>query len=135
MNSKLRTSLLVLGGFTLLVIAILITPRALGLYYQVKGGQLLQDVVTNLEDKPDLGLSCDAVPAEKKAVRMKLDQAVSKLNQAIRYDRGNSQAYLYLGHSACLAGEPAKAKGYYLTYPFETSESFGSFRSWICQRA
>ena len=116
MNPKLRTSLLIIGAFTLLVIAILLAPRALGLYYQVKGGQLLQDVVTNLEDKPELGLSCDAVPPEKKAIRMKLDQAVSKLDQAIRYDKRNSQAYLYLGHSACLAGAPDKAKGYYLTY-------------------
>ena len=116
MNPKLRISLFVLGLLTLIGIGILVTPRALGLYYQIKGGQLLQDVVKSLEDIPDLGLICDAIPPEKKAIRMKLEQAVIKLEKAIKYDNRNSQAYLYLGHSACLIGMPANAKGYYLTY-------------------
>lgn len=116
MNPKLRISLFILGLLTLLGIGILFIPRALGLYYQIKGGQLLQDVLKSLEDLPDLGLTCDALPPDRKALRMKLEQAVIKLNKAHNYDDRNSQAYLYLGHSACLLGEPANAKGYYLTY-------------------
>ena len=116
MNPRLRLILFVIGLSTILVVGIFLTPRALGLYYQIKGGQLLQSTLRTTEDVRDLGLTCLAIPKEKKAAISKVEDAAGKLLKALQFDPGNDQAQLYLGQAYCLLGDPEKAKGYYLTY-------------------
>jgi tetratricopeptide (TPR) repeat protein len=116
MNPRLRLILFIIGLLTIFIVGIFLAPRAVGFYYQIKGGQLLQSTLRTTEDVRDLGLTCMAIPKEKLAAISKVEDATVKLLKALQFDPRNDQAQLYLGQAYCLLGDPERAMGYYFTY-------------------
>ena len=116
MNPNLRTILFTIGLVTILVTGILILPRVFGLYYQIKGGHLLQTALNAIEGISDIGLTCDPLPADRKGTRAKVEQALTTLLKSLDYYNQNAQANFYLGQAYCLLGDPISAEKYYLVY-------------------
>lgn len=115
MNPKLRALLFIIGLVTIMVMAILILPRALSLYYQIKGEQLLQTALKAFETIPEIGVTCDSMPSNKVALA-KVEQAFTKLLKSLDYYNKNAQSNFYLGQAYCLLGDPISAENYFLAY-------------------
>ncbi len=109
MNPKLRTIFIIIAVITIIVISVLIIPRALSIYYQTKGGQIVNRVIRESENISDIGLTCAELPPRKGTLKEKVQEGIAKLKLAERFDAGNTQIYYHLGRAYCLLGEPDKA--------------------------
>lgn len=111
------------GRFILIVLGLMLiagsawlAPRALALRHQVRGGQLLVDVLMTFNEGNDAPMACMlTVPADPNA-HTQLGQAISYLQTALRYDQTLAQAYLLLGRAYCLTGDTQKAISAYQTF-------------------
>jgi tetratricopeptide (TPR) repeat protein len=109
--SKNFQILLILIGVAIFAItASYFTPRVLSLYYQMRGGWRLDQVIRKVADQPQLDLLCEPLPQEKEIAKDFLILSVRDLNTAVLQNPENSQAYLQLGKAQCLLGLPEKAK-------------------------
>lgn len=115
-NPKFSKILLIIGGLSLILIAIIAGPRAVSLYYQTSGGQQVEYVLSSMEVIPDLGLTCDPLPSGRPDLIKELESSKTKLSRAARINAGNSQSFYYLGIASCLLGDPVEAKKYYEQY-------------------
>ena len=114
MNPRLRSILIVIGLLTVVIVAIILIPRGLSLYYQSRGGQQIEYVLRSVEGIQEL--VCEALPLSNQAAIGEVEQGIADLNRAVRLNRNNSQAYYYLGKATCLLGEPNEAVENYLQY-------------------
>jgi tetratricopeptide (TPR) repeat protein len=101
---------------TIVGIGIFLFPKVLSLHHQVNGGQLLQSSLRSIDDVPDIGITCAAIPKGKRSAIARVELATEELIKALQYDTRNAQAQLYLGQSYCLLGDPLKAKEYFWAY-------------------
>jgi tetratricopeptide (TPR) repeat protein len=108
MNPRLRLILFVFVLATILGIVILITPNILSLYYQVRGGQLLEEVY-QLDAGLSDGIVCEGPPPVNIVGKLQLKKAALQLQRAIHYKPNNAQARLLLGRAQCLLGESEKS--------------------------
>lgn len=83
-------------------------------YYQLLGGKLIEQVVGRYQK--NMMWACEEVPDVVENQRQKLQQAVIKFNNALKYDPNMDQAALQLGRAFCYLGEPEKAVTSYLLY-------------------
>jgi hypothetical protein len=65
MNPRLRLILFIIFLATVVGIGIILFPKMLSLNHQVNGGQLLQSSLRSIDDVPDIGLTCVAIPKGK----------------------------------------------------------------------
>ena len=114
MNPRLRSILIVIGLLTVIIVAIILIPRGLSLYYQSRGGQQVEYVLRSVEGLQEL--VCEALPLSNQTAIGEVEQGIADLNRAVRLNRNNSQAYYYLGKAHCLLGEPNEAKENYVQY-------------------
>ncbi|MGB5844247.1 MAG: tetratricopeptide repeat protein, partial [Anaerolineales bacterium] len=114
MNPRLRSILIVIGLLTVIIVAIILIPRGLSLYYQSRGGQQIEYVLRSVEGIKEL--VCEELPQSNQAAIGEVEQGIVDLNRAARFNRNNSQAYYYLGKANCLLGQPNEAKENYLQY-------------------
>ena len=114
MNPRLRSILIVIGLLTVVIVAIILIPRGLSLYYQSRGGQHIEYVLRSVEGIQEL--VCEELPQSNQATIGEVEHGIADLNRAARFNRNNSQAYYYLGKANCLLGEPNEAKENYLRY-------------------
>lgn len=80
----------------------------MGLYYQVRGGRLLEEAIQVAPDIQADDILCAFEPTK--------DEATDLLKTAIEYDPSLSQAYLQLGDTFCLLCDPGNAVEPYLTF-------------------
>lgn len=116
MNPKLQKILIIIGLISIVVIGILVIPRMISTYYQISGGQQVEYVIKSVENVPDLVMTCEALPKRKQNLKQDLNEAIFKLNRAVRINSNNAQAYYYLGKTHCLMGEPDRAKENFIQY-------------------
>ena len=114
MNPRLRSILIVIGLLTVVIVAIILIPRGLSLYYQSRGGQHIDYVMRSMEGIQEL--VCEALPQSNQTAIGEVERGIADLNRAVRLNRNNSQAFYYLGKANCLLGEPNEAKVNYLRY-------------------
>ena len=88
----------------------------MGLYFQMKGGQQLDEVSRKTTVQARIGSNCNPLPQDDVQNIEELVVAIRDLNRAIALNPMNSQAYLQLGRSYCLMGDPEKAKHNFLQY-------------------
>jgi len=109
---------LILGIIILILVAALgiwIAPRLLGLYYQVKGGTLLEQAVVDAGVDLSSAIPCSVQPLPESS-RPWVDQAIQQLQTALAYTPRLAQASLLLGRAFCLLGEPKEAVNAYQKY-------------------
>jgi hypothetical protein len=105
----LRSVISILVTAFLVLVFAWLGPRALSLYYQVKGGRLLEQALQTSGDVSSEAIPCTLEPVTDPAARTLLEKAVELLDRSARYDPGLSQAYLLQGRAECLLGEYDKA--------------------------
>jgi hypothetical protein len=116
MSPKLRLILMLLVLITILGIGLWFFPRFLALYYQIKGGQVLENVVEK-EAFNELGLvTCSDSSLQSRESRSQVNQAVFDLKLAIKNNSLAPQSYLLLGRAYCLLDEPENAVESYQKY-------------------
>ena len=100
-----------LAGFLVLSIAaiIFLRPRALALYYQVKGGMILREVFQIYPNSDQDDLLCDLPPVENETEGARLQKAIDYLETSRKYNPHMAQTYRLLGRAYCLLGEPELA--------------------------
>jgi tetratricopeptide (TPR) repeat protein len=114
-NKPLLYGALVFLFLTILAVIIL-RPRVLALYHQVKGGVIVTKVMlTYLKSNPN-ALACELDPIEDNLARTQLQQAISHLEAARKHDPKLAQTYLLLGRAYCLMGEAENAISSYRAY-------------------
>ena len=91
-------------------------PRAMGLYYQVRGGRLLGKAIQIAPDIHPDNILCAVDPTKDETTRGLALEATDLLKTAIEYDPSLSQAYLQLGDAFCLLGDPGNAVEPYLSF-------------------
>lgn len=114
MNPKLWKALIIIGLVTIVIIAVILVPRGLSVYFQVKGGQQIEYVLKSGERIDEL--VCEALPANSGESLKEVEGAIINLNRATSFNQYNSQAYYYLGKAHCLLGEFNEAKVNYLQF-------------------
>jgi tetratricopeptide (TPR) repeat protein len=115
MSKNFIPVLILIGLATFLVVAYIASPRIMGLYYQLKGGQQLEKILRKSMDQSGLGLTCDPLSQDEMG-KDKVEIAIQNLDKAVSLNPSNSQAYLQLGRAHCLMGDPEKAKVNYRKY-------------------
>ncbi len=100
-----RGFIIVLAVFILtLGIAFFFHP-AIAIYNQNKAGGILAQMMQSNSGM----LACEMPPLSDNSDRAQVQAAVALLDQAIQYEPGYSQSYLFLGQALCLAGEYPEA--------------------------
>jgi tetratricopeptide (TPR) repeat protein len=107
-NPRLRTLLFGLGLVTMSLLGLWLYPRVLGLYYQSRGGELVQQVFKS-DGTLVHGIACEKPPLTNESARIQLDQAILQIQKAIEFNSEMAKAYLILGRAYCLLGEPDMA--------------------------
>ena len=114
---RLRIIIFILSIITILGIAAWQMPRALSLYYQTKGGQLIASVLMMNNNKFSAGIPCAQDPLTiDDPNRIQISRAVNNLDKAFSYYQNSAQTYLLLGRAYCLLGEEDKAISAYMKY-------------------
>jgi tetratricopeptide (TPR) repeat protein len=114
MNPRLRVTYYAIGIITIVILAIIMVPRSLSLYYQTRGGQQIEYILRFEEGIDEL--ICEELSSSDQDAFDEVERAITSLNQAIRLNRNNSQAYYYLGKAYCIMGKPEQARENYLQY-------------------
>jgi tetratricopeptide (TPR) repeat protein len=115
LNPRLRLIMFGLCLVTLLGISIWFIPNAISLYYQTRGGLLLEQVYSTDGDLAS-GIACETPPLVHEGARSQVSMAIAALRKAIRYNESEAQSYLLLGRAYCLLGQTAKAINAYRSY-------------------
>jgi hypothetical protein len=108
--------IIIIGSIAILASVAWVFPKALSLYYQVKGGRLLNQALFASESSSQYPFACDALSINTLTEKNRLTLARQNLQKSIGYDPGASQAYLLLGRIECLLGEPTSAVQWYIKY-------------------
>jgi len=116
MNSRLRVLLLIIGLITIAGVTYLVSPKILSLYFQIKGGQLINNALKVVEDIPDLNITCKSLPESRRGVQARVNESITLLRRSLDFNPTNAQANLLLGRAYCLIGDPATAENYYQGY-------------------
>jgi tetratricopeptide (TPR) repeat protein len=101
--------------FLVLVLVMLVVPggwlvlRTLAQYHQTKGGQLIQNVITNTNGINPEDIICAQDPLTNESSRAIVTQAIQHLQASVEYNSHLAHAYLLLGRAFCLLGEPKEA--------------------------
>ena len=114
MNPRLRSILIGIGLLTLVIIAIVLIPRGLSLYYQSRGGQHIDYVMRSVEGIQEL--VCEPLPESNRGAIEEVEQGIEDLQRAVRFNRRSAHAYYQLGKAYCLLGEPDDALKSYQQY-------------------
>ena len=114
MNPRLRSILIGIGLLTLAIMAIVLIPRGLSVYYQSRGGQHIDYVMRSVEGIQEL--VCKPLPESNQAAIEEVESGIEDLNRAARFNRRNSHTYYQLGKAYCLLGEPEEALKSYQQY-------------------
>ena len=91
-------------------------PHALALYHQVRGGQLLAQVLAIASGDNPAAFACTLEPVMDDTARQQLLLAIEHLNRAVEYDPNLAQAFLLLGRAECLAMDFDAAVQAYTSY-------------------
>lgn len=116
MNKSLRIFILITILAVLIILGIWITPRILALYYELKGGQLMDLALSSEDFVIQEAIACSLIAVEDESAQTMATQAISHLQTALSYNPNLDQANLLLGRAYCLTGQPVKAVQAYLTY-------------------
>ena len=114
MNPRLRSILIGIGLLTLVIVAIVLVPRGLSIYYQSRGGQHIEYVMRSVDGIQEL--VCEPLPGLNQAAIEEVERGVEDLHLAVRFNKRNSHSYYQLGKAYCLRGEPDDAMKSYQQY-------------------
>ena len=114
MNPRLRSILIGIGLLTLVIIAIVLIPRGLSIYYQSRGGQHIDYVTRSMEGIQEL--VCEPLPESNQSAIEEVEQGIDDLQRAVRFNRRSAQSYYHLGKAYCLLGAPDDAMESYQQY-------------------
>jgi len=115
MNVK-RVVLFVLFELALLLVGIWLAPRALGLFFQLRGGKNIDRAIRNITSEGEVMYTCEAAPASDENAHILADSAIGYLQDSLEYYPQSPYTHLLLGRAYCILGEPRKAIQPYLTY-------------------
>lgn len=101
---------------TSIAAAFFLLPRALALYYQVRGGSILTQVMQSFQKTNPGSFACEIGALSGDRAKSLLKQAIGHLLSARRYYPTMAQADLLLGRAYCLAGDPENAILAYRSY-------------------
>lgn len=107
-SPRLRRLLFGLGLVTVFGLGIWLAPYPLSLYHQTRGGQLLEEILSENSILPG-DPACEQAQLENGTARIQATRAILQLQKAIEYNTRDAQSYLFLGQAYCLLGEPDKA--------------------------
>ena len=116
MNPKLYTVLIIIGVIQVLLIGYWVIPRAVSLYYQTRGGQIVDRVLSKGELTQWDSIACASPPVTNASTREILKSAEGDLKQAIRFSPNDAHPQLLIGRAYCMLGEPEKAIDAYQKY-------------------
>jgi tetratricopeptide (TPR) repeat protein len=116
MNPNLYTILIIIGLIQILLIGYWLIPRAAGLYYQTRGGQIVDRVLSRGQMTQWNSIACASPRATDASTRTSLEKAEKDLKQAIRFSPDDSHPQLLMGRTYCMLGEPEKAIESYRKY-------------------
>lgn len=105
MKPNLRKIFLLAGIAAVILGAVWLTPRVLAVYYQIKGGNILEraqaiDSANNI----DLML-CSNSSTDDRNILLMAGRSLSYLNKAEQLDPMASQTFLLMGRAYCLSGK------------------------------
>ena len=89
MNPRLRSILIGIGLLTLVIIAIVLIPRGLSIYYQSRGGQHIDYVMRSVEGIQEL--VCEELLSNDTEARDEVKNGIEDLNSVL--DSCNSPFY------------------------------------------
>jgi tetratricopeptide (TPR) repeat protein len=115
-NPQLRRILALFGLLLLLGLGAWLGPKALGLYYQVRGGTILERYVDKNNGNFQQYIACALPPLEDESSRANVQRAINELEASIRFDDQQAHSYLLLGRAHCKLGEVESAVDYYRSY-------------------
>jgi tetratricopeptide (TPR) repeat protein len=117
LNPNLHPVLIIIGIVQVLLILYWVVPRAVSLYYQTRGGQIVDRVLSGGEKTQWDSIACASREAVSTPGNLEiLTQAVSDLNQAVRFSPNDAHPQLLLGRANCLLGKPEAAIKAYQAY-------------------
>jgi tetratricopeptide (TPR) repeat protein len=140
MKPNLRKIFILAGIAALILGAVWLTPRVLALYYQIRGGNLLEraQAITGTKNFDPLVCSNSTIP--DRDVIIMIDRSLSYLNKAQERNSKASQIYLLMGRASCLLGNVQEAINSYEEYiklrpknPIGHLE-LGFANEYLCQR-
>jgi tetratricopeptide (TPR) repeat protein len=103
-SSRLRLILLLLSLITILGIVALVSPRLLGLYYQIQGGKIIEGVEDKMQASVQKSFSCTLGPTNDARTINQINAAILDLQESIQYNPKLSQSHLLLARAHCLLG-------------------------------
>ncbi len=109
-------TILFLSAITIIGLIAWQTPRALGLYYQTRGGQLIAMVLNMNDNNPAIGITYTQEPLDDETSRDLISQALVYAQKSIQYNPGLAKAHLLSGQAYYLIGEPEMAMIAYQEY-------------------
>ena len=115
MNVK-RVALFVVFELALLLVGIWLSPRALGLFFQLKGGKTLDRAIRNVTSGGEVMYTCEAAELPDESTRILAGRAIRELKDSLEYYPQSPYTHLLLGRAYCILGEPRQAIQPYLTY-------------------
>jgi hypothetical protein len=104
------TSILIAAGLSRLA------PKAVSLYYQIQGGQILQSIERSWKLSEANDPYCIGIDNPSDEIKSNMLKTIAFLDKAATLDPGNHQTYLLLGNVYCLQGQPDLAFEAYYTY-------------------
>ena len=107
MNPRLRSILIGIGLLTLVIIAIVLIPRGLSIYYQSRGGQHIDYVMRSVEGIQEL--VCEPLPESNRGAIEEIEKGIEYLQRAVRFNGHSAQSYYHLGKAYCLLNSPSLA--------------------------
>lgn len=120
------------GAAALLALGIWLGPRMLGLFYQVRGGLLLEQASRPEGEEQAALFACMQEPISDPERVRQLEQAIGYLEKAVQVDASLAQAYLLMGRGWCLGGEYKEAADSYRIYTrLRTQNPLGLLESGI----
>lgn len=116
MNPRFRIVLWLLAAISLVGIAAWLRPGALALYYQLQGGQLLDEVVRNAAVANLGSMACNISLEKDERTHTQAGEALRLLEKSARFEPNQSQTHLLMARAHCLRDDYEKAVAAYQNY-------------------
>ncbi|UCD98867.1 MAG: hypothetical protein JSV42_18305 [Chloroflexota bacterium] len=91
--------------FSLIIFIWWLIPQAKSIFFQIQGGQLLDEAIQSAPDFNNESLLCSLEPTRDRNSYELATKSIGLLKKAVSYNPNLAQAYLLLGRAHCLIGE------------------------------
>jgi tetratricopeptide (TPR) repeat protein len=116
LRPSLSKILITIGVVQVLLLSYWVIPRVVSLYYQTRGGQIVDQILSRGQMTQWDSIACASPPISRDSTRELLVSAVGDLRRAIQFSQNDAQPHLLIGRASCMLGEPEIAIEAYQSY-------------------